>query len=364
MKGAVIGLGGPTSIGIARAMENYFDKVDFLQLRDHYVEISREGIQMLTRKGELEDYDCLYPRGSYRYAPVLITIASSLSGHTYIPLRADSFIVGHDKFLTHLALMKQKIKMPNTFIIPTVKTAKLLLKEINYPIVMKFPHGTQGRGVVFAESYAAAVSVLDVLEFFKNPFLIQEYVETESTDIRALVVGDKVVAGMRRVAQKGEKRANIHMGGTGEAIKLNAKTSKIALASAEAVGADICAVDMLETPIGPLVIEVNLSPGVQGLKEATDRDIEDDIAKFLYEQTKANRRVKNGQEMASLIDTNSADKHSSGEIIINADLRGGKLVLPEVISSLANLSESQEMIVEVLDGEIILRPIKKVHQKL
>jgi len=86
----VIGLGGPTSRGIARAMESYFDKVDFLQLRDHYVELSREGVQMLTREGELDEYDCLYPRGSYRYAPVLITIASSLSGQTYIPLRADS----------------------------------------------------------------------------------------------------------------------------------------------------------------------------------------------------------------------------------------------------------------------------------
>jgi len=159
MKGAIIALGGPTSRGIADAMGNYFDEVDFLQLREHYVELSRNKVQMRTSEGPMSEYDCLYPRGSYRYSPVLITIAQSLTDKTYIPLRADSFNIGHDKFLTHLALMKHGIKMPNTYISPTIKTAKQLLRKMNYPIIMKFPHGTQGRGVIFSESYASAASI-------------------------------------------------------------------------------------------------------------------------------------------------------------------------------------------------------------
>ena len=87
---------------------------------------------------------------------------------------------------------------------------------MKYPIVLKFPHGTQGKGVMFAESFAAASSMLDALIALKQPFLIQEYIETGGVDVRAFVVGDKVVASMKRKAVRGEMRANIHAGGTGE----------------------------------------------------------------------------------------------------------------------------------------------------
>ena len=95
---------------------------------------------------------------------------------------------------------------------------KELLTKVNYPIVMKFPEGTQGKGVMFADSISSASSMLDALGALRQPFIIQEYVETGGRDIRALVVGDKVIAAMCRQAQRDEKRANIHAGGSGEYV--------------------------------------------------------------------------------------------------------------------------------------------------
>lgn len=356
MKGAVISLGSKSSQWIAEAMGKYFDEVDTPQLRDLYVELTSKGTQIHLKEGKLPHYDCVYQRGSFRYCTVLEALTTCLWDKTYLPLQPRSFTVGHDKFLTHLALMKHKVPQPRTYIVPTIDTAKRLLKSVNYPIIMKFPHGTQGKGVMFAESYASAASTLDVLSPFKHPLLIQEYIETDSTDVRALVVGSRVVASMQRIAEKGEKRANIHMGGKGEAYSLSPKARRIALRSAEAVGAEICAVDLLETPLGPLVIEVNLSPGIQGLAEATGKDIADPIAKFLHERatgyhsqkkrTKADK-ILNGLEFAG--------QAASQELLLGAEMRGERLILPEILTRLSRFKDNQELVAEVADGKILLR---------
>ena len=108
--------------------------------------------------------------------------------------------------------------MPDTYVVSSIEAAKKILKQVKYPIILKFPHGTQGKGVMIADSFAAASSMLDTIESLKQPFLVQEYVETEGSDIRAFVVGDKVVAAYKRKAAIGEKRSNIHAGGKGEPI--------------------------------------------------------------------------------------------------------------------------------------------------
>lgn len=357
MKGAVISLGSKSSRDILEAMKNYFDEVEPLQLRDLYVELTRTGTQILhSKEKEISSYDCVYLRGSFRYCTVLVALTTSLWDSTYLPLEPRSFTIGHDKFLTHLSLMKYKVPMPRTYIVPTIETAKRLLKEVNYPIIMKFPHGTQGKGVMFAESYASAASTLDVLSPFKHPLLIQEYIETDSTDVRALVVGNRVVASMRRIAEKDEKRANIHMGGRGEAYRLSPKAKKISLRSAEAVGADICAVDLLETQLGPLVIEVNLSPGIQGLTNATGKDIADNIAKFLFERTTSyNSQKKKTKADKILQELDFVGQATSQELMLNAEMRGDRLVLPEILTTLSKLKANQELIAEVTDGKILLR---------
>src|SRR3989338_8003938 len=100
--------------------------------------------------------------------------ALSCTPHSYMPIKAETFTLGHDKLLTHLALQHFNIPMPMTYLASSAKAAKKILNEVAYPIVLKFPHGTQGKGVMFAESYAAASSMLDALIALKQPFLIQE----------------------------------------------------------------------------------------------------------------------------------------------------------------------------------------------
>ena len=199
-----------------------------------------------------------------------------------------------------------------------------------------------------ADSYAAASSVLDTLEVFKQPYIIQDYVETNATDVRAIVLGDKVVAAMRRKASNGELRANIHMGGKGTPIELDYNTERIAVKAARAVGAEICAIDILESR-KPKVIEVNLSPGLRGITSVTKKNVAGKVAKFLSERTKEfteNKKKENIKEIIGVIDK---DKN---EIITNLDIKLGRIRLPQIISKLADIKDEEEVVIKVVKGRI------------
>ncbi len=351
LKAAVISLGSKSSKMVIKAMQKYFKVVDILNLKDIEVNITSKGPEVLHKGQHLEQYDCIYAKGSFRYAPLLRAITNVASKNSYMPLAPDTFTTGHDKILTHLRLQKHNIPMPHTYLSATSESTKKVLEKINYPIIMKFPSGTQGKGVMFADSFAAASSMLDALTALRQPFLIQEYIETGSTDIRAIVVGDKVVASMQRTAELGEKRANIHAGGVGKPYKMDAYMQKVAVSTAKAIGADICAVDMLESIKGPLVIEVNISPGLQGITEATKTDVAAKIAKFLHQKTRdiVDRKKKSqGEEIMRELSSNGPKK----EIITNPDIRGERILLPAVITKESKLSEKDEVIIKVEKGKI------------
>ncbi|MCK4522161.1 MAG: ATP-grasp domain-containing protein, partial [Nanoarchaeota archaeon] len=207
MKSAVISLGSVSSKWIVKAMSKYFDSVDDIDIRDIEINISAEKLNVLYKGKQLNDYDCIYAKGSFRYQPILRAITTALYDTTYMPIKAPAFTVGHDKVLTQLDIQKNKIPMPKTYLSSSAQAAKKILEKMNYPIVMKFPSGTQGKGVMFADSYSSASSMLDALSALRQPFLIQEYVETGGVDTRAIVIGDKVVASMKRESTQGEKRA-------------------------------------------------------------------------------------------------------------------------------------------------------------
>ncbi len=356
MKGAVISLGSTSSQWIVDAMRNYFDEAEHVKLKDLCVELTGKGAVIHCKGGTLPHYDCLYLRGSFRYMSLLIALSTALWDKTYMPLEPRSFSLGHDKFLTHLALLQHRVPQPKTHIVPNLTTAKRILKDSHYPIILKIPSGTQGKGVMFVESYAAAASTLDMLEQLKQPLLIQEYIDTDSTDLRALVVGGKVAAAMQRIGKKDDKRANIHQGGKGKSIHLTGKAKKIALRAAESIGADICAVDMLDTPLGPLVIEINLSPGLQGITKATDKDVAGMIARYLYERgEKYHRRQKHTKASELLEELETAGQAPLKQIIISARMRGDHLLLPEIVSTLSKLKDHEELVAEVTEGEIRLK---------
>lgn len=361
MKAAIISLGSTSSLMVGEAMRKYFDKVDMLQLRKIEVRLGKES--GVFYNGEMiPDYDCIYVKGSFRYSKLLHSIATLLEGKVpYMPISTTSFTIAHNKLLTHLVLQQHNIVMPRTYVSPTSEEAKELLQRVHYPIVMKFPEGTQGKGVMFADSMSSASSLLDALGALNQPFIIQEYVETGGTDIRALVVGGKVIAAMKRKAQTEEKRANIHAGGLGEHVLLDYDTINLALETAKALKAEICGVDILQGPLGPMVIEANVSPGLQGLSQVSTIDVADEIAKHLYRRTEeiAGSRKKQAadkvmKEIApSVMDSEMPlDNGASQEILTNLQFRGDKIILPEIVNRIAKLNSQKEYAVRAAKGKI------------
>jgi ribosomal protein S6--L-glutamate ligase len=161
------------------------------------------------------------------------------------------------------------------------------------PLVIKLLEGTQGIGVVLAETKKAASSVIEAFYGLGNNILIQEYIkEAKGTDIRAFVVDGKVVGAMKRTAKEGEFRSNLHRGGTAEIVKLSRKERETAIAAARAMGLTVAGVDMLPSDRGPLILEVNSSPGLEGIESATGKDIAGEIIKYLERQHDIKQQTK------------------------------------------------------------------------
>jgi ribosomal protein S6--L-glutamate ligase len=360
MKAALISMGSISSKWTAKAMEKYFDEVDHLDIKNIEINITSKP-QILYNGNPIKDYDCIYAKGSYKFAMTLRAITDILRFNkkdVYLPFEPDSYTNGHDKILSHLKMIHHQIPMPKTYIASTPEAGKKILEKMDYPIIMKIPSGTQGKGVMFADSYESASSMLDTLTTLRQPFLIQEYIETDSTDLRVFVIGDKVVATMKRVGKKNDKRANIHAGGIGEIIKPNENIKKIAIKATQAINAEICAVDILDSEIkGPLVIELNLSPGLQGITKTTNIDISDKLAKYLFEKTKEmlkNVEQKNTQEVMSDLDI---DEKKEACIITNLTQRGSKLILPEIAHKLSGINENNEVEICLSEGKINVNKI-------
>ena len=340
-------------------MKNYFDIVDSLSVRNIEVNLGLSGGVVLHSGEQLKEYDCVYLKGSFRYAALLHSIATCLIGKTYLPIHPHAYILGHDKLLTQLKLQQANVPMPTTYI-ASIETSKEILQKIMYPIVLKFPHGTQGKGVMFADSFSSASSMFDALSSIKQPFIIQEYVECNESDIRAIVVGDNVVASMKRKAVRGEKRANIHAGGKGEPYQLSDYAKKIAIKAAHAVGAEICGVDILESAKGPLVIEVNISPGIQGITSVTNIDVADEIAKYLARKTKEKQAAKtntkgNSESENTLLDLGIPDIDITKQIHTELDVKSKRIMLPSSVTELSKFSKGAEVAISARRGEIIIK---------
>jgi len=350
-------MGSKSSLMTSESMKKYFDSVEDIDIKNIEVTLGSKNLSILYNGKELNKYDCIYAKGSFRYAPLLRSITTAFYNKVYMPIKPNSFTIGHDKLLTHLALQYYNIPMPDTYVISSISAAKKILDQVKYPIILKFPQGTQGKGVMFADSFAAASSMLDAIDSLKQPFLIQEYIETGGSDLRAIVVGDKVIAAMKRKAVRGEKRANIHAGGTGEAIVLDSITKKVAVNTAKSIGAEICGVDILETAKGPAVIEANISPGLQGITSITKIDVSDKIAKYLYDKTKEFTEKGKSRETSKLfsdLGVNKIGKNNEQQIVTNLDIRSERILLPKIITKIANFEEKDDVVIIAKNGKISL----------
>lgn len=191
-----------------------------------------------------------------------------------------------DKLRCMQILSGAGIGMPITGFARSTRDADDLIKMVGgAPLVIKLLEGTQGIGVVLAETKKAASSVIEAFYGLGNNILIQEYIkEAKGTDIRAFVVDGKVVGAMKRTAKEGEFRSNLHRGGTAEVIKLSRKERETAVKAARELGLTVCGVDMMPSDRGPLVLEVNSSPGLEGIETATGKDIASEIIIYLEKQ--------------------------------------------------------------------------------
>jgi len=202
-----------------------------------------------------------------------------------------------DKLRAYQLMARKGIGLPVTAFGHSTKNAKDLAALVGgAPVVIKLLQGTQGIGVVLAETKKAAESVMEAFSGLKAHFLVQEFIkEAGGADIRCLVVGDKVVATMKRTGGEGEFRSNIHRGGSAELVKITPTERLTAKKAAQIMGLNLAGVDLLRSDHGPLVMEVNSSPGLEGIEKATGKDVAASIIKFIEKDARPRRTKTRGK---------------------------------------------------------------------
>jgi ribosomal protein S6--L-glutamate ligase len=204
----------------------------------------------------------------------------------YTTLSSLALVRSRDKLRATQVLAKHGIGIPKTVFAKQPRDVQNLIKTVGGPpLIVKLLEGTQGLGVVLAETKTAAKSVIEAFYGLNANILVQEFIkEAGGSDIRVVVVGGKVIAAYKRQGQEGEFRSNLHRGGQGEKVKLSAAEKKTAVAATKALGLNIAGVDMLRSERGPLVLEVNSSPGFEGVEKVTGTDVAGKIIEFIEKQ--------------------------------------------------------------------------------
>ena len=195
--------------------------------------------------------------------------------NVFTTVTSDAIIRSRDKLRSFQRLSKAGIGMPKTVFTNYSRDVEEVIAHVGgTPVIIKLLEGTQGLGVVLAETKNAAESVLEAFNGLQARALVQEYIaEAKGSDIRALVVDGHVVGAMKRQGKEGEFRSNLHRGGLAEIIKLNEAELKVAMNASHALKLPVCGVDMLQSARGPLLLEVNSTPGLEGIETATHRNI-------------------------------------------------------------------------------------------
>lgn len=197
-------------------------------------------------------------------------------------------------------LAEKNYDVPTTILMRGSRHARLALKQVQgTPVVVKLLQGTQGVGVMLVESVTSAESVLETMWSLGHDVILQQYIsESAGRDIRAFVIGDKVVAAMRRQAREGEFRSNIHRGGEGQPVELKDSYKRLAVQAAKAVGLTVAGVDLLESLSGPKILEVNSSPGFEGIEAATGLNVARMMIQHALELHRKNAGKGSGRKRA------------------------------------------------------------------
>jgi ribosomal protein S6--L-glutamate ligase len=251
------------------------------------IDLTADEPDLLYRGKQLSDYDAILPRigSSITYFGTAV-VRQFEQMDVYTPNTANGIQSARDKLRANQILSRHNIAMPATAFVRNRADVRQAIERVGgAPVVIKLLEGTQGIGVILAPQVKVAEAIIETLHSTNQNVLIQKFIsESRGRDIRALVVGDRVVAAMRRVAEGDEFRSNVHRGGRVESVTLSPEYEQTAVRSAQIMGLRVAGVDMLEGNDGPLVMEVNSSPGLQGIETATGLDVAGAIVDYIASQ--------------------------------------------------------------------------------
>lgn len=264
--------------------------------------IEQDGPYIIYKGEKLEGIDAIIPRigASVTFYGTAVVRQFELMG-AFSAVESQAIVRSRDKLRSLQILSKAGLGMPKTAFTNFSKgNEKALIERVGgAPVIIKLLEGTQGLGVVLAETKKAAQSVVEAFHGLKARIIVQEFVkEAKGADIRAFIVNGKVVGAMKRQGAEGEFRSNLHRGGNATVIELSKQEKKAALNAAKALGLAVAGVDMLQSDRGPLILEVNSSPGLEGIEQATGVDIAGAIIAYVADSVKKKghkKKKKNGQ---------------------------------------------------------------------
>ena len=282
---------------LKEAAEKRGHELDMVNTLRCYMNIASRRPDVYYNGERLTGYDAVIPRigASVTFYGLAVLRQFEMGG--IYPLN-ESVAIGRsrDKLRSMQLLAREGIGLPvTTFAHDPKQTEEVLRIAGGAPVVIKLLEGTQGIGVVLADTQRSAKSVIEAFRGANVNILVQEFIkEAGGTDIRALVVGGKLVASMQRTGAEDDFRSNLHRGGSAKTIKISPEERSTALRAAKAMGLSVCGVDMLRSNHGPVVMEVNSSPGLEGVEKATGIDIADRIIEVLEKSAKAGNTKTKG----------------------------------------------------------------------
>ncbi|WP_417596291.1 30S ribosomal protein S6--L-glutamate ligase [Parasphingorhabdus sp.] len=246
----------------------------------------------------LEGYEAVIPRIGASITNYGTAVVRQFEMAGVWPLN-ESVAIGRsrDKLRSMQILAKYGLGLPLTAYANDPKQAEEIIKAVNGPpVVIKLLEGTQGIGVVLAETMSSGKSVIEAFRGANVNILVQEFIkEAGGTDIRALVVGGKVIAAMKRTGAPDDFRSNLHRGGSAQIVKITPEERSTAVRAAKHMGLNVCGVDMLRSNHGPVIMEVNSSPGLEGIENATGKDVAGQIIEFIEKNAKPGKTKTRGK---------------------------------------------------------------------
>ena len=278
---------GPDSYSTRRLKEAALarsHKVKVLNTLKFAIDLDRGSPDLYFRQKQLSHYDAVLPRigASITYYGTAV-VRQFEEMDIFCANTANGITNSRDKLRSLQILSRHHLGIPRTTFVNDKNDVLPAIERVGgAPVVIKLIEGTQGIGVLLAETTKSAEAIIELLQSQKQNVLIQKFVaESKGKDIRAFVVGDRVVAAMRRVAQGQEFRSNVHRGGVAEAVELSEEYQDTAVRAAQILGLRIAGVDMLESATGPQIMEVNSSPGLEGIETCTQLDVAGAVIEYI-----------------------------------------------------------------------------------